>query len=251
MNKHKNHKKTKLKSINFTIISLFLSSILITNNLPIVYGLGTVDLAISPMGYSKESATYTYDQYVNMLASNGVEQSDFMLIHEPEDMMTFAYFKGDILIYIEIFEFQNTQQAIEEYEAQRDDTDGSNKLYNGPIFQRFISRDRIFQHQNYIALVSFDPYNDVEAMDAASQLFEEFIQKMVETISSETSSPPADNGDIAQWGIKVGDKISWEIDDDTYAGTIMSGGRSSSANWEPEIEIIEISPSGHAVLVKE
>jgi len=215
------------------------------------HGLDAIDLAITPSGYTTSFAEYSYSVYVDIMADNGAEPADFMLVHDPIDVAVLAYFKGDILVYIEVFKYQTDEQAAEEYGAQRDDMGGGSKLYNGPMFERFISRDRIFLHQNYIAVVSFDPYVDTEAYTATKEIFEAFIENAVQIIANDPPDPPAPNGDEATWGVQEGDTISWLIDDDTYAGTITTGGSSSSANWTPEIEIVEVSPTGHAVLIKE
>lgn len=214
-------------------------------------GLDAIDLAITQSGYEPNFATYTYSVYMDIMVNNGAEPADFMLVHDPIDVAVLAYFKGDILVYIEVFKYQTTEQAVEEYAAQRNDRGGGSKLYNGPMFERFVSRDRIFQHQNYITVASFDPYTDNEAYTAVREVFEAFIENAVQIIDNNPPDPPAPNGDEAIWGIQAGDMLSWMIDDDTFAGTITTGGSSSSANWTPEIEIIEISPTGHAVLIKE
>lgn len=229
---------------------MFLLVISATQLIP-VSGLDAIDLAIYPSGYTPELGQYSYSEYVDIMDSWGVERSDFMLVNTPIDMAICAYTQGDILVYIEVFKFETAEQAIQEYNAQRDDRNGGTKLYNGPMFQRFISRDRIFRHENFIALAIFDPYNDVDAMDATVDIFEEFIENMVTNISSEPTDPPAENGDEAIWGVNIGDSIRWAINDDTFAGTITSGGSSSSANWMPEIVVEAISESGHAVMVRE
>jgi hypothetical protein len=237
--------KAKFKLIILVLIALSFSST------TTALGLDAIDLAITPSGYTTYFGEYTYSVYVDIMAENGAEPADFMLVHDPIDVAALEYYKGDILVFIEVFKYQTTEQAVEEYAAQRKDRGGGSKLYNGPMFERFVSRDRIFQHQNYIAVASFDSVSDSEAHLAVRAVFEEFIENAVQVISNAPGDPPAPNGDEAIWGIQVGDTISWLINDDSFTGTITSGGSSSSANWTPEIEIVEISPTGHAVLIKE
>ena len=219
--------------------------------IPSVSGQVAIDLAINPSGYTAETSVYAYSQYVYYMADIGASPSDFMLVHDPIEVAELAYQKSDVQVFIEVFRYASVSEAVEEYEAQRNDRDGTSKLYNGPMFQRFISRDRIFQHENFIALASFEPYNDADAYTAVNEVFEAFIENMVQEVGFSEQNEPTANGDSAVWGVQVGDIISWAVNDDSFVGTIMSGGGSSSANWVPEIEIVEISDSGHAVLIKE
>lgn len=216
-----------------------------------VSGQVALDLAINPSGYTVENSVYAYSQYVEYMDGIGASPPDSTLVHNPIEVAELAFQKGDVQVFIEVFRYTSVSEAVEEYEAQRDEKDGSSKLYNGPMFQRFPSRDRIFQHEEFIALASFEPYNSMGAYDAVKEVFEDFIANTVETVGGSTPSMPSANGDNAMWGIQVGDIISWNIDDDTFAGTITTGGSSSSANWVPEIEVVEISDSGHAVLIRE
>ena len=181
----------------------------------------------------------------------GAVPADCMLVHDPIEVAELAYSKGAVTVWIEVFRYESTTQAVEEYDAQKNNKDGTSKFYNGLMFQRFISRDRIFQHENFIALASFEPYNDADAYTAVNEVFEAFIENMVQEIGFADQNEPPVNGDSVVWGIQVGDVVSWAVNDDSFVGTINSGGGSSSANWVPEIEIVEISDSGHAVLIKE
>lgn len=235
---------------NHKIISIALT-MLVLSGIPSVNGQVAIDLAINPSGYTVENSVYAYSQYVSYMSNIGASPADSTLVHDPIEVAELAFQKGDVQVFIEVFRYASTDEAVEEYEAQKNDKDGTSKLYNGPMFQRFISRDRIFQHENFIALASFEPYNSMDAYDAVKEVFEAFIVNAVETVGGSTPAMPSANGDSAVWGIEVGDIISWNVDDDTFAGTITTGGSSSSANWVPEIEIVEISDSGHAVLIKE
>lgn len=236
----------RLKKINIITLTLLAFSVL-----PTVCGQSAIDLAINPSGYTTESSVYAYSQYVYYMEDIGAYPSDFMLVHDPIEVAELAYQKGEVLVFIEVFRYASVTEAVEEYDAQKNDMDGTSKLYNGPMFQRFISRDRIFRHENYIALASFEPYNDGDAYTAVNEVFEAFIENMVQEIWFAAHDEPTANGDSAVWGVQVGDIISWTVNDDSFVGTIMSGGGSSSANWVPEIEIVEISDSGHAVFIKE
>jgi hypothetical protein len=235
-------------TLKLTILLIVVSAF---SSIGMVHGLDAIDLAITPSGYEPQFSTYTYSEYVQIMENNGASPSDFMLVHDPVEVAVMAYFKGEVLVYIEVFEYASTTQAVEEYNAQKNERAGTSKNFNGPMFQRFISRDRIFQHQNYIALGSFDPYSATEAYEAINEVYELFIENIVNVISVSAQDEPAPTGDEAVWGIQIGDIITWEIDDDTFAGTITSGGSSSSANWVPEIVVVKISDSGHAVLIKE
>ncbi len=133
--------KSKFKLIIIVLVILGFSSPTTAK------GLDAIDLAFYPSGYDPEIASYSYSDYMDIMANNDVEPVDFMLVHDPVDVAVFAYFKGEILVYIEVFKYQTTEQAVAEYTAQRNDRGGGSKLYNGPMFERFISRDRIFQHQ--------------------------------------------------------------------------------------------------------
>ena len=236
----------RVQKINIIALTLLAFSVI-----PSASGQVAIDLAINPSGYTAETSVYAYSQYVYYMADIGASPSDFMLVHDPIEVAELAYQKGDVQVFIEVFRYASVSEAVEEYEAQRNDRDGTSKLYNGPMFQRFISRDRIFQHENFIALASFEPYNDADAYTAVNEVFEAFIENMVQEVGFSEQNEPTANGDSAVWGVQVGDIISWAVNDDSFVGTIMSGGGSSSANWVPEIEIIEISDSGHAVLIKE
>ena len=225
--------------------------ILLAFSVPSVRGQVAIDLAINPSGYTVINSVYAYSQYVTYMDGIGATPADSTLVHDPIEVAELSFEKGDVQVFIEVFRYASVSEAVEEYEAQRNDKDGTSKLYNGPMFQRFHSRDRIFQHENFITLASFTPYNSMDAYDAVKEVFEAFIVNTVETVGGSTPTMPAANGDTAKWGILVGDTISWNVDDDTFAGTITTGGSSSSANWVPEIEIVEISDSGHAVLIRE
>lgn len=235
----------RIQKISILALTLAISVI------PMVEGQVAIDLAFNLQGYEAENSVYAYNQYIAYMDSIGASPADCTLVHDPIEVAEFAFQKGDVQVFIEVFSYTSVSEAVEEYEAQKNDKDGTTKLYNGPMFQRFPSRDRIFQHENFIALASFEPHNSMEAYDAVKEVFEAFIVNTIEIVGWTTSSMPSANDDIAIWGIQVGDIISWNIDDDTFAGTITSGGSSSSANWVPEIEIVEISDSGHAVLIKE
>jgi hypothetical protein len=163
-----------------------------------------------------------------------------------------SYQKGEVYVWMEIHEFESGAQAQNEYDLQAVDTEYISGLgyqgNNGPLYQRFVPRERVFVHDRFLFLFFYSPLGSDEAYVALDDLLPSFISHILETIGTSASDPPSASVD-AIWGVEPGDIITWHVEDTTFTGSMGTGTSSSQDDWDGTWEIADVQ-GGH-ILVKQ
>jgi len=194
-------------------------------------------------GYNLSGDQYTYSEYVDFLVNIGATPSDFILGDEPETIFLASYENDGDNVWVEILQFSNEEKAQNEYELQADYND-----YNGPIFEKFTTKERIFIHSNYLFLIFHSPLESTSAWDKMTALLPTLILNFLETLG--TNPPPAPTTvEDAVWGVETGDILSWHSKDNTFTGYMGGGNSANQGEFNGTWEIINIK-NGH-ILVKE
>ncbi len=87
-----------------------------------------LDLLLEVSGYTLEADLYNYVEYVAFMDDIGINPSDFILGEPPVTILLASYQRGDIYVWVEIFEFESGAQAQNEYDLQAVDTEYINGL---------------------------------------------------------------------------------------------------------------------------
>ena len=194
-------------------------------------------------GYNLSGDQYTYSEYVDFLVNIGATPSDFILGDEPETIFLASYENDGDNVWVEILQFSNEEKAQNEYELQADYND-----YNGPIFEKFTTKERIFIHSNYLFLIFHSPLESSSAWDKMTALLPTLILNFLETLG--TNPPPAPTTvEDAVWGVETGDILSWYSKDNTFTGYLGGGNSVNQGEFDGTWEIIDIK-NGH-ILIKE
>ena len=211
-----------------------------------------VDMLIEVEGYSLAADLYTYSEYVTMLDEVGVAPSDFILGEEPVAVILASYQKGDAYVWMEILEFASEGDASDEYDLQAVDTEYISGLgyqgNNGPLYQRFTPRERVFVHGRFLFLFFYSPLDNMDAYGYMDDLLPTFVSHILETSRTSPPEPPGYTVD-AVWGVEAGDVITWNIEDSTFTGSMGTGTSSSQGEWEGTLEVVDVW-DGH-LLVKQ
>ena len=211
-----------------------------------------LDLLLEVSGYTLEADVYNYVEYVAFMEDIGINPSDFILGEPPVTIILASYQRGDIYVWVEIFEFESGAQAQNEYDLQAVDTEYISGLgyqgNNGPLYQRFIPRERVFVHDRFLCLFFYSPLGSDEAYVALDDLLPSFVSHILETIGTSASEPPSANVD-AVWGVEPGDIITWHVEGATFTGSMGTGTSSSQEDWIGTWEIADVH-GGH-ILVKQ
>lgn len=120
---------------------------------------------MEPEGYTLEASIYTYPQYVALMEEIGIVPSDFILGEPPVTCVLTSYQRGDAYVWQEVFEFASEQAAEAEYDLQAEQQEYLSGLVykgnNGPIYQRFVPRERVFIHERFLFLYFYSPLEDM------------------------------------------------------------------------------------------
>jgi hypothetical protein len=230
----------------FAVLSLLLSIPLASAEVE------AIDMLIDVEGYSLAADLYTYSEYVTMLGEVGVAPSDFILGEEPVAVILASYQKGDAYVWMEILEFASEGDASDEYALQAVDTEYISGLgyqgNNGPLYQRFTPRERVFVHGRFLFLFFYSPLDNMDAYGYMDDLLPTFVSHILETSGTSPPEPPGYTVD-AVWGVEAGDVITWNIEDSTFTGSMGTGTSSSQGEWEGTLEVVDVR-DGH-LLVKQ
>jgi hypothetical protein len=211
-----------------------------------------LDMLQEVSGYTLEADLYTYVEYVALMDEIGIVPSDFILGEPPMAIILASYQKGEVYVWMEIHEFESGAQAQNEYDLQAVDTEYISGLgyqgNNGPLYQRFVPRERVFVHDRFLFLFFYSPLGSDEAYVALDDLLPSFISHILETIGTSASDPPSASVD-AVWGVEPGDIITWYVEDTTFTGSMGTGTSSSQDDWDGTWEIADVQ-GGH-ILVKQ
>jgi hypothetical protein len=209
-----------------------------------------MDMLMEVDEYSQEASQYTYSDYVGLMEELGIIPSDFILGENPDTVVLASYQKGNIYLWQEVLEFDTSEQAQNEYDLQAEDEEYISGLgyqgNNGPIYQRFVPRERVFVYDRFLFLFFYSPLDNSEAFDEMGRLLPSFISHILETIGTHPPDPPIVSVD-AVWGIKPGDVISWHVGGTTFTGSLGTGTSHSQEDWEGSWEIADIQ-NGHALV---
>ncbi|TRO48202.1 hypothetical protein E2P65_03300, partial [Candidatus Bathyarchaeota archaeon] len=213
---------------------------------------GAIDMLTEVEGFDLAADLYTYPEYVAMLDDVGVVPSDFILGEEPVAVILASYEKGDAYVWMEILEFASDGDASDEYALQAVDTEYISGLgyqgNNGPLYQRFTPRERVFVHGRFLFIFFYSPLDNMDAYGYMDDLLPTFVSHILETAGTSPPAPPGYAVD-AVWGVEAGDIITWGIEDSTYTGSLGTGTSSSQGEWEGSLEVVDVQ-GGH-LLVKQ
>ena len=141
-------------------------------------------------GYVLEGDLYTYSEYIGLMSDLGIEPSDFILGEEPVTIILASYQKGDAYVWMEVFEFESKKAAALEYDLQAEDVEYISGLgyqgNNGPLYQRFAPRERVFVHDRFLFLFFFSPLESMEAYEMMDDLLPSFLSHILETVGTGT-----------------------------------------------------------------
>jgi len=211
-----------------------------------------LDMLIEIDGYTLEADLYTYVEYVALMEEIGIVPSDFILGEPPVTVILASYQRGDVYVWMEVHEFESKAQAQNEYDLQAVDTEYISGLgyqgNNGPLYQRFVPRERVFVHDRFLFLFFYSPLGSDEAYVALDDMLPSFISHILETIGTSASDPPSASID-AVWGVEPGDIITWHVEGSTFTGSMGTGTSSSQEDWDGTWEIADVN-GGH-ILVKQ
>ena len=211
-----------------------------------------LDMLLDVDGYTLEADMYTYDEYMALMEEIGIIPSDFILGEPPASIILASYQRGDVYVWMEIHEFESGTQAQNEYDLQAVDTEYIGGLgyqgNNGPLYQRFVPRERVFVRDRFLFLFFYSPLGSDEAYVALDDLLPYFVSHILETIGTSASDPPSASVD-AIWGVETGDIITWHVEGSTFTGSMGTGTSSSQEDWDGTWEIADVQ-GGH-ILVKQ
>jgi len=211
-----------------------------------------LDMILDVEGYVLDGDLYTYSEYVGLMTELGIVPSDFILGEEPVTIILASYQNGDAYVWLEVFEFESEEAATTEYDLQAEDVEYISGLgyqgNNGPIYQRFAPRERVFVHDRFLFLFFYSPLDNMEAYGMMDDLLPSFISHILETVGTSASEPPEISVDAA-WGVEPGDVITWHVDDTTFTGSMGTGTSQSHEEWDGTWEIVDVR-DGH-ILVKQ
>ena len=211
-----------------------------------------LDMLTDVDGYTLVADLYTYSEYVAMLDEVGVVPSDFILGEEPVTVILASYQRGNAYVWLEILEFASEEDASNEYDLQAVDTEYVSGLgyqgNNGPLYQRFTPRERVFVQGRFLFLFFYSPLDNMDAYSYMDDLLPTFVSHILETAGTSPPEPPAYTVD-AMWGVEAGDVITWSVEDSTFTGSMGTGTSSSQGEWEGTLEVVDVQ-GGH-LLVKQ
>ena len=246
------HRRVKATLFLFLIAQLVVGLNVIENREYALAQPTALDLLLDVSGYTLEADLYTYVEYVALMEEIGIVPSDFILGEPPVTIILASYQRGDAYVWMEIHEFESGTQAQNEYDLQAVDTEYISGLgyqgNNGPLYQRFTPRERVFVHDRFLFLFFYSPLSSDEAYVALDDLLPSFISHILETIGTSASDPPSASVD-AIWGVEPGDIITWHVEGSTFTGSMGTGTSSSQEDWEGTWEIADVH-GGH-ILVKQ
>ncbi len=202
--------------------------------------------------YTLSADLDTYSEYVAMLDEVGVVPSDFILGEEPVAAARASKQRGDANAWQEILEFASEEDAASEYDLQAVDTEYISGLgyqgNNGPLYQRFTPRERVFVYGRFLSLFFYSPLDNMDAYGYMDDLLPTFVSHILETAGMSPPEPPGYAVD-ATWGVEAGDVITWSVEDSTFTGSMGTGTSSSQGEWEGTVEVVDVQ-GGH-LLVKQ
>jgi len=246
------HRRVKATLFIFLIAQLVVGLNTIENREYALAQPTALDMLLDVSGYTLEADLYTYVEYVALMEEIGIIPSDFILGEPPVTIILASYQRGDVYVWMEIHEFESGAQAQNEYDLQAVDTEYISGLgyqgNNGPIYQRFTPRERVFVHDRFLFLFFHSPLGSDEAYVALGDLLPSFVSHILETIGTSASDPPSASVD-AIWGVEPGDIITWHVEGTTFTGSMGTGTSSSQEDWEGTWEIADVH-GGH-ILVKQ
>ena len=150
-----------------------------------------LDMLTDVEDYTLVADLYTYSEYVAMLDEVGVVPSDFILGEEPVTVILASYQRGNAYVWLEILEFASEEDASNEYDLQAVDTEYISGLgyqgNNGPLYQRFTPRERVFVQGRFLFLFFYSPLDNMDAYGYMDDLLPTFVSHILETIGT---SPP-------------------------------------------------------------
>ena len=237
------HRRVKATLFLFLIAQLVVGLNVIENREYALAQPTALDMLLDVSGYTLEADLYTYVEYVALMEEIGIVPSDFILGEPPVTIILASYQRGDVYVWMEVFEFESGAQAQNEYDLQAVDTEYISGLgyqgNNGPLYQRFVPRERVFVHDRFLFLFFYSPLGSDEAYVALDDLLPSFISHILETIGTSASDPPSASVD-AIWGVEPGDIITWHVEGSTFTGSMGTGMSSSQEEWEGTWEITDV-----------
>ena len=231
-----------LQRKTLSLISILIISLTLIEYIP-ANAVSAVDLLPYIEGYTLYGDQYTYSEYVDYLVSIPANPSDFILGDDPEKVVLASYDNDGDYVWIEILEFSTEEKAQNEYRLQTEYDD-----FNGPIFQKFTPRERIFQYSNYLFIIFQSPLDSTSAWNKMTAITPTLISNFLDVLGS--SPPPAPTtAKNAVWGVEPGDIITWHSKDNTFTGYVGGGNSANSGEFDGIWEIIDIM-NGY-LLIKE
>jgi hypothetical protein len=211
-----------------------------------------LDMLMEAEGYTLRADLYTYPEYVAFMEDIGVVPSNFILGEHPVTVILASYQRGEASVWQEVFEFATPEAAEDEYRLQAVDQEYISGLgyqgNNGPLYQRFLPRERVFVHGRFLFLFFYSPLDDMDAYGYMDELLPQFISHILDTLGTSPPEPSAAAVD-ATWGVEPGDTITWHVTDATFTGSMGTGTSSSQGEWDGTWVIADVQ-GGH-ILVKQ
>lgn len=211
-----------------------------------------LDMLMEAEGYTLLADLYTYPEYVAFMEDIGGVPNDFILGEQPVTIILASYQRGEAIVWQEVIEFATPEAAEDEYRLQAVDQEYISGLgyqgNNGPLYQRFVPRERVFVHGRFLFLFFYSPLDDMDAYGYMDELLPQFISHILDTLGTSPPDPPA-AAVYATWGVEPGDTISWHVDDSTFTGSMGTGTSSSQGEWDSTWVIADVQ-GGH-ILVKQ
>ncbi len=210
-----------------------------------------VDMLMEVPGYTLSADIYNYPEYVTLMTELSIEPSDFILGVDPVAIILASYQRGDVYVWLEVFEFASEEDVEEEYALQLDVEEYVSGLgyqgLNGPMFQRFVPRERVFTADRFLFLLFYSPLDNMEAYGEMDRLLPSFISHFLDQLGTSIPKPPT--AVEARWGLEPGDVLTWHVEGSTFTGYIGGGTSSSQGDWDGTWEIVDVR-DGH-LLVKQ
>jgi len=200
----------------------------------------------------------SYDDYVLLWDSLGVVPSDYLTLEtHPTDIkfLIYQHTTSDATIYLEIYIYDSITEAESEFNNQKWHS-------RPPIFERFLYGERIFvegpylffMFSNEVAEQILIPYNKYGQtyISLVDDFFIKLFQKISPILYGYDVNPPdvIFSGKVI-WGVRPGDKFTWNSSHNTFTGSLQTGMSHKSGSSVTTWEIIEISDDYLAILIGE
>ena len=246
------------------------------------------DFAFNVTDYQGDVTNETFSSYEAWLQSWNVSDATGYLYHQPTGFLFLQYCYQQacggstwhLMINVEVYEFANVTAALNEFTAQyRYRVAGTSCIApcppgwpgdTGPIFRFYrifhsssatyraeYATQQVVQRSNFMfffysvgpSLTNLNYTGELRMWNFVNS----YINDIFGVIPGDDapSSPPANiSASSPQWGLQVGDNITWNIKTSGCVGNVLSGGECSSSNDDVNIQVVAVADGGRAVEVK-